>query len=135
MHEGGSRDRLANWADQNGGGTMRVKHQIRKTERERISPHKDDPRVAQFLMSLCGSRNCMRCGGLLVTERLDSAADALIEQQVSSLRCVQCGDIVDRVILSNRMNPAAPSQRKLEEDSWQDQPEELSPTLEEVASA
>jgi hypothetical protein len=116
---------------------MRVMHRIRKTERNHRSPHKhkDDLRVAQLLLILCGSRNCMRCGGLLVTERLDGAADALIEQQVSSLRCVQCGDIVDRVILSNRMNPAAPSQPKLEEDSWQEQPEELSPRLEEVASA
>ena len=114
---------------------MRVKHRIRKTEGGRISPHKDDPRVAQLLLSLCGSRNCMRCGGLLVAERLDSVADALIEQQVSSLRCVQCGDVVDRVILSNRMDPAAPSRPQLEEDIWQEEPEELSSTLEEVASA
>ncbi|MBX3300695.1 MAG: hypothetical protein KF693_00610 [Nitrospira sp.] len=114
---------------------MRVKHRIRKTERDRISPHKDDPRVAQLLLFLCGSRNCMRCGGLLVTERLDSAGDALIEQQVSSLRCVQCGDIVDRVILHNRMDPAAPSQPRLEEDPWQKQPEDESPTFQEVANA
>lgn len=114
---------------------MQFKHRIRKTERDRISPPKDDPRVAQLMLILCGSRNCMRCGGLLVTERLDSAADALNKQQVSSLRCVQCGDIVDRVILRNRIDPAVPSQPRLEEDLWQERSENVSPTLEEVASA
>jgi len=41
--------------------------------------------------------HCSRCGGLLVTERL---------MDLPAYRCVQCGEIVDPVILHNRQRGA-----------------------------
>jgi hypothetical protein len=40
-----------------------------------------------------GVTHCLRCGGLMVTEQL---------MDLPAHRCVQCGEIVDPVILHNR---------------------------------
>lgn len=40
-----------------------------------------------------GVRHCSRCGGLMVTEQLID---------LPAHRCVQCGEVVDPVILQNR---------------------------------
>lgn len=104
---------------------MRVKHPSKKGQTDRLFEYKDNLRVAQQLMNLRGSRGCQRCGGLLVTERMDSFADALLEQHISALRCVQCGDIVDHVILRNRMDPAVARRQDPKEDLWEDEPIEL----------
>lgn len=114
---------------------MRVKHNIRETATVAASTHQDDYQAGRLLLLLRGSRHCTRCGGLLVTERLDSAADSLFEQQVSALRCIQCGDILDRVILRNRLDPAAAGRARREDVLWADDPESYSPLLEEVRSA
>lgn len=104
---------------------MRVKHPARKRQMDRLLLFKDDHRAAQQLLNLRGSRDCMRCGGLLVTERMNSSADALFDQHTSALRCIQCGDIVDPVILRNRMDPVAARREDPKEALWEDQPEEL----------
>jgi hypothetical protein len=62
---------------------------------------------------------CRRCGGLTVPEpflELDiRAAD------ISARRCVQCGDIVDPVILENRLQgPGAQVRRGV--DQWRSNP-------------
>lgn len=113
---------------------MRVKHTIRKSATARRLPHHDDLHATRFLMMLRGSRNCTRCGGLLVTERLDSVADSIFEQQVSALRCVQCGEILDGVILRNRMDPATVGIARPGDALWADDPEGCSPMLQEVES-
>jgi hypothetical protein len=42
------------------------------------------------------------------------------------LRCVQCGDVLDQVILRNRMNPGDIHQKiSAEEDLWTEQSEEV----------
>lgn len=104
---------------------MRVKHPARKRQMDRLFSYKNDLRVSQQLLTLRGSRDCQRCGGLLVTERMDSAADTLLEQHISALRCVQCGDILDHVILRNRMDPAGAIRQDSQDDLWNDHTEEL----------
>jgi hypothetical protein len=47
------------------------------------------------------SRQCIRCGGLLVREICIDLSNSG-EWEVESRRCVQCGEVVDPVILANR---------------------------------
>lgn len=92
---------------------------------DRLFLHQDNLRVAQQLLNLRGSRDCQRCGGLLVPARMDSPAETLLEQYISGLRCVQCGDVVDHIILRNRLDPAAARRQDPKDDMWEDEPEEL----------
>jgi hypothetical protein len=46
--------------------------------------------------------SCFRCGGLLVEERCMDIGESLGGYWFMAMRCVQCGDIVDEVILRNR---------------------------------
>ncbi len=46
--------------------------------------------------------NCRRCGGLMVSEVSMDLWNSTSELECATRRCVQCGDIVDAVILSNR---------------------------------
>lgn len=113
---------------------MNVKHKARKSETAWTLPHHDDLDATRLLLMLRESRNCTRCGGLLVTDRLDSTPDSIFEQQVSALRCVQCGDTLDRVILRNRLDPASAKQTKDAGAIWDEQPAGAS-VLPEVVSA
>ena len=45
---------------------------------------------------------CLRCGGLMVKEVSMDLWNSTSELECATRRCVQCGDIVDAVILSNR---------------------------------
>ena len=45
---------------------------------------------------------CHRCGGFLVPESWTDLAKTADEREIAPRRCVQCGDIVDAVILKNR---------------------------------
>ena len=45
---------------------------------------------------------CTRCGGLMVTDFYMDLLFCIGETEFSSQRCVQCGEIVDPVILHNR---------------------------------
>jgi hypothetical protein len=47
---------------------------------------------------------CERCGGLMVTERYEDPLGLPGQYECVARRCVQCGEIVDPVILSNRRN-------------------------------
>lgn len=49
-----------------------------------------------------GQQSCERCGGLMVNEVLSDWMPSHSESEVISLRCVQCGEVVDQVILMNR---------------------------------
>jgi hypothetical protein len=53
------------------------------------------PASAQFL-----TKSCARCAGLLVNEWYDGLQN---NNSVESLRCVQCGNRVDLVILQNQI--------------------------------
>ena len=45
---------------------------------------------------------CTRCGGLMVEERCMDIGESLVGYWFMALRCVQCGDLIDEVILRNR---------------------------------
>jgi hypothetical protein len=57
------------------------------------------------------TRTCVRCEGLLVTEW---SYDLLNpgNHNVESLRCVQCGNRIDPVILQNQLRPSDALQSK-----------------------
>ena len=50
----------------------------------------------------CESPCCVRCGGLLVDERCMDIGESLGGYWFMAMRCVQCGDLIDEVILRNR---------------------------------
>jgi hypothetical protein len=58
----------------------------------------------------CESPACTRCGGLLVDERCMDIGESLGGYWFMAMRCVQCGDIIDEVILRNRYAPAVTAQ-------------------------
>ena len=45
---------------------------------------------------------CRRCNGLLVKDRLYDLYDTHVH--LDAWRCLACGDVLDAVILQNRMN-------------------------------
>lgn len=45
---------------------------------------------------------CIRCGGLMVTDFCMDLLFCIGETEFAAQRCVQCGEIVDPVILRNR---------------------------------
>ncbi len=51
---------------------------------------------------VCECPSCTRCGGLLVGERCMDIGESLGGYWFWAMRCVQCGDIIDEVILRNR---------------------------------
>jgi hypothetical protein len=66
-----------------------------KAENEQLANHTVSSTVQHESM-------CIRCGGLMVT---DFCMDVLFcngETEFAANRCVQCGEIVDPVILRNR---------------------------------
>ena len=52
---------------------------------------------------------CTRCGGLMVTDFSMDLLFCIGETEFSAKRCVQCGEIVDPVILSNRGTKQEPT--------------------------
>ncbi len=66
--------------------------------------------------SQVSSQRCFRCGGLLVRESLFDLFDHAGQMWYWALRCVQCGNVVDSLILKHRTSadrqdpqPAAPT--------------------------
>ena len=45
---------------------------------------------------------CTRCGGLMVDDLCMDLLNSIGESKFVAKRCVQCGEVVDPVILSNR---------------------------------
>ena len=60
---------------------------------------------------------CKRCAGLLNRERASGVMDGIGDNESWGWRCVNCGEIVDQVILANRrhMELAAAGLSKTEE--------------------
>jgi hypothetical protein len=57
---------------------------------------------------------CTRCGGLMVSDVYVDLMNSTSELECTARRCVQCGDVVDTVILRNRSlhQPSTTTQRK-----------------------
>ncbi len=51
---------------------------------------------------LVSTARCWRCGGLMVTEQCFDLLDDSGHLHFLAQRCVQCGELVDPVILRNR---------------------------------
>jgi hypothetical protein len=51
---------------------------------------------------------CLRCGGLMVNEVSLDLMNSSSELECATKRCVQCGDILDPVILRNRRGRQEP---------------------------
>ena len=63
-------------------------------------------RSGQTVESVRGSSSCCeRCGGLMIGERCMDIGESLGGYWFWAMRCIQCGDIVDEVILRNRHLP------------------------------
>lgn len=45
---------------------------------------------------------CTRCGGLMVNDSYIDLLNSVGESKFAAKRCVQCGEVVDSVILRNR---------------------------------
>lgn len=55
---------------------------------------------------------CRRCNGLMVVDHCFDALGDAGEIDCRVLRCIQCGDILDPVILRNRTTPPALTPKK-----------------------
>jgi hypothetical protein len=53
------------------------------------------------------TEDCARCGGLMVGSRYIDLLDDTGQLEFTAARCVQCGDVVDPIILHNRLKHAA----------------------------
>ena len=61
----------------------------------------NEANVAEW-KELVGTTRCSRCGGLMVVEQCFDFLDDSGHLSFFARRCVQCGELVDPVILQNR---------------------------------
>lgn len=66
-----------------------------KTKNDQLANHTVSP-VAQH------ESMCIRCGGLMVNDSYIDLLSNVGESKFAAKRCVQCGEVVDPVILRNR---------------------------------
>lgn len=59
--------------------------------------------VTQWLQPILESRQCPRCQGFLVGDLCYDIDDDQGQRWFSALRCVQCGDVLDPIIMRNRL--------------------------------
>lgn len=55
---------------------------------------------------------CPRCDGLMVPARMSDLMKETGELLCEGWRCVNCGEVVDSVVLKNRLNPQEPAREK-----------------------
>lgn len=48
---------------------------------------------------------CRRCGGLMVVEPICDATGMSISVEAQETRCLNCGNVEDSVIYTNRLDP------------------------------
>ena len=76
------------------------------------SPGKDCPeRDSASERETSGSQqtiSCSRCGGLMRPQWCFNVNYDAGEMEILTWRCLQCGEMIDPVILANRQNPAPP---------------------------
>lgn len=70
------------------------------------------PRTSQHVPA------CTRCAGLLIRERLLDLFDETGQMRRWAWRCVQCGDIVDSLILKHRMGVDLPAFNVMRRRRW-----------------
>ena len=70
------------------------------TDRRRRNSDGEKPDNSRGNGVLLGMSACGRCGGLLTRDEEFSLS---IERKMPSLRCIQCGEWLDEIILRNRV--------------------------------
>ena len=70
------------------------------TDRRLRNSGGEKPDGRQWKAVLLGMSACGRCGGLLTRNEEFSLS---IERKMPSLRCIQCGEWLDEIILRNRV--------------------------------
>lgn len=73
---------------------------------------------SQGLVTVQDMHACKRCGGLLIREGLFDLFDDTGQMRRWARRCVQCGDIVDSLILKRRMGEGLPVLKLLSRRRW-----------------
>ncbi|CUQ66109.1 hypothetical protein [Candidatus Nitrospira inopinata] len=67
-----------------------------------LSEHMSERGITEGHPANASHQTCARCGGLLVSHVCMDLLNSDRELEFAALRCIQCGDIVDPVILRNR---------------------------------
>jgi hypothetical protein len=70
------------------------------TDRRLRNSDEDKPDNHRWNGVLLGMSACGRCGGLLTRDEEFSLS---IDRKMPSLRCIQCGEWLDEIILQNRV--------------------------------
>ena len=73
---------------------------------------------SQGLITVQDRHACKRCGGLMLREGLFDLFDDTGQMRRWARRCVQCGDIVDSLILKHRMGVELPALKLLSRRRW-----------------
>ena len=71
------------------------------TALEFIAEDLEDVDIAEW-MQLVSTAQCVRCGGLMVTEQCFDLLSDSGYLDFLARRCVQCGELIDPVILQHR---------------------------------
>ena len=74
--------------------------------------------VSQGFGRVQNSQACTRCGGLLIGEGLSDPFDDTGHMRRWAQRCVQCGDIVDSLILKHRAGMDLPARNVMRRRRW-----------------
>ena len=74
--------------------------------------------VEEGLLTADQTCPCPRCGGLLLKESLFDLYDEMGQMRQWALRCVQCGDVVDSLILKNRTCAERPNPKQEHRRRW-----------------
>ena len=70
----------------------------RAEQKETVSQIKSQSALSSALLH----SSCLRCGGFMVNDVSMDLMNSTSELECATRRCVQCGDILDPVILRNR---------------------------------
>jgi predicted RNA-binding Zn-ribbon protein involved in translation (DUF1610 family) len=74
--------------------------------------------LAHGLLAASQTYPCPRCGGLFIKESLFDLYDETGQMRRWALRCVQCGDVVDSLILKNRACEELPNPKPEHRRRW-----------------
>lgn len=56
-------------------------------------------------VSQAGKNSCTRCDGLMIKEYYMDLEDDSGQIGITGMRCTSCGEVIDPVILRNRLDP------------------------------
>lgn len=71
----------------------------------------EHPDVFPDIVQRMKQRQCVRCGGMMVSETCMDLLSDYDKWQFQAQHCIQCGEIIDPFILLNRLKPRASNPR------------------------